>query len=141
MADPKEPMGKRSFPRSAASLPAIFEFMEAFFGRAGVGDAHRLPMQFAVEELFTNLVKYSRGGTREILLDLRRDGGRLVVSLTDFDVERFDIRAVPDVNVDLDLKDRKPGGLGIHLLKRMVDDVDYEYVDGRSTTTFVKRLE
>jgi anti-sigma regulatory factor (Ser/Thr protein kinase) len=114
--------------------------MEAFFARAGVGDAHRLPMQFAVEELFTNLVKYSRGGTREIQLDLKRDGGRLVVSLTDFDVERFDIRAAPDVNVDLDLKDRKPGGLGIHLLKRMVDEVDYEYVDGRSKTTFVKLL-
>ena len=43
-----------------------FEFMDAFFARAGVGDEHRLPMQFAVEELFTNLVKYSRGGTREI---------------------------------------------------------------------------
>jgi anti-sigma regulatory factor (Ser/Thr protein kinase) len=139
--DPTESTGQRSFSRSAASLPEIFDFMDAFFARTGVGDAHRLPVQFAVEELFTNLVKYSRGGTQEILLDLRRDGGRLVVSLTDFGVERFDIRSLPDVNVDLDLKDRKPGGLGIHLLKRMVDDVDYEYVDGRSTTTFVKRLE
>jgi len=140
VADPLEASGQRSFPRSAASLPEIFEFMDSFFATAGIGDEHRLPMQFAVEELFTNLVKYSRGGTREIQLDLRRDGLKLVVSLTDFDVERFDIRTVPKVNVDLDLKDRKPGGLGIHLLKRMVDDVDYEYVDGRSTTTFVKSL-
>ena len=141
MADPLKSSAQKSFPRTAASLPEIFEFMDSFFARAGVGDTHRLPMQFAVEELFTNLVKYSQGGTREILLDLRRDGVRLVVSLTDFDVERFDIRSVPNVNVDLDLKDRKPGGLGIHLLKRMVDDVDYEYIDGRSTTTLVKRLE
>jgi anti-sigma regulatory factor (Ser/Thr protein kinase) len=115
--------------------------MDGFFARTGVGDQHRMPMQFAVEELFTNLVKYSRGGTRDILLDMSRERGRLVVSLTDFDVERFDIRAVPDVNVDLKLADRRPGGLGIHLLKRMVDDVGYEYVDGRSTTTFVKELE
>ena len=141
MADPIEPTAQKSFPRSAASLPEIFEFMDVFFARARVGDPHRMPMQFAVEELFTNLVKYSRGGTRDILLDLRRDGGRLVVSLTDFDVEPFDIRTAPDVNVDLDLKDRKPGGLGIHLLRRMVDDVGYEYVDGRSTTTFIKQLE
>jgi anti-sigma regulatory factor (Ser/Thr protein kinase) len=55
--------------------------------------------------------------------------------------ERFDIRTVPDVDVDRDLRDRTPGGLGIHLLKRMVDDVGYEYGDGRSTTTFVKSLE
>ena len=63
------------------------------------------------------------------------------VSLTDFGVQKFDIRNVPDVDVNRDLKDRKPGGLGIHLLKRMVDDVGYEFVDGRSTTTFVKALE
>ena len=115
--------------------------MDAFFLDNGVGDEHRLPMQFAVEELFTNLVKYSRGGTREILIELKREAGKLAVSVTDFDVPRFDIRAVPDVDVDRDVKDRKPGGLGIHLLKRMVDDVGYEYVDGRSTTTFFKALE
>ena len=83
----------------------------------------------------------SRGGTRDIMLDLKRETSRLVVSLTDFGVERFDIREVPDVNVNLGLKDRTPGGLGIHLLKRMVDHVGYEYVDGRSTTTFVRELE
>lgn len=115
--------------------------MDGFFATAGIGDAHRMPMQFAVEELFTNLVKYSKGGNRDILLDLRREGRRLFVSLTDFDVQEFDIRTVPDVDVNRDLTDRKPGGLGIHLLKRMVDDVDYEFIDGRSTTTFVKSLE
>jgi len=136
-----EPTAQKAFSRSAACLPEIFDFMDAFFARTGVGDEHLKPLQFAVEELFTNLVKYSRGGTRDILLDLKHEGGRLVVSLTDFDVEPFDIRAVEDVDVDRDLKDRKPGGLGIHLLKRMVDDVGYEYVDGRSTTTLVKSLE
>jgi serine/threonine-protein kinase RsbW len=115
--------------------------MDTFFASAGIGDQHRMPMQFAVEELFTNLVKYSKGGTRDILINLRREGGRLLVSLTDFDVQKFDIRNVPDVDVNRDLKDRKPGGLGIHLLKRMVDDVGYEFIDGRSTTTFVKALE
>lgn len=115
--------------------------MDGFFARAGIGDEHRIPMQFAVEELFTNLVKYNEGAQRDILLDLRREGRRLLVSLTDFDVQEFDIRKVPDVDVTRDLKDRKPGGLGIHLLKRMVDEVGYEFIDGRSTTTFVKALE
>jgi anti-sigma regulatory factor (Ser/Thr protein kinase) len=136
-----EPSAQRSFPRSATCLPEIFAFMDGFFAKAGIGDEHRMPMQFAVEELFTNLVKYSKGGTRDILIELRREEQRLMVSLTDFDVQEFDIRKVPDVDVNRDLKDRKPGGLGIHLLKRMVDDVGYEFVDGRSTTTFVRALE
>ena len=141
MAEPQATSEKRSFPRSASCLPRIFAFMDAFFADAAIGEAHRAPMQFVVEEWFTNLVKYSRGGKRDILLELEREPNRLVIRLTDFDVDRFDIRTAPDVDVTKDLRDRKPGGLGIHLLRRMVDHIDYEYVDGRSTTTFVKSLE
>jgi anti-sigma regulatory factor (Ser/Thr protein kinase) len=132
---------QRSFPRTAACLPDIFDFMDTFFDGAAVGEPARMPAQFAVEELFTNLVKYSRGGVKDISIELAREDSRLVVSLTDFDVEPFDIRTLPDANVDLELKDRKPGGLGIHLVRRMVDQIDYQYADGRSTTTFVKSLE
>ena len=141
MAESVEQEAQQSFPRTAACLPEIFDFMDRFFANAAVGAQHRMPMQFVVEEWFTNLVKYSRGGKRDILFELKRQDGRLVMSLTDFGVERFDIRQTKDVDVTLELKDRKPGGLGIHLLKRMVDDISYEYVDGRSTTTFVKELE
>jgi len=141
VAESLEQAEQMSFPRTAACLPEIFAFMDRFFAQAGVGDEHRMPMQFVVEEWFTNLVKYSRGGTRDIVLDLMREGGRLVIRLTDFGVEPFDIREVPDVDVHRDMNDRKPGGLGIHLVKRMVDDIGYEYIDGRSATTFVKRLE
>jgi serine/threonine-protein kinase RsbW len=132
---------EKSFPRSAACLPEIFEFMEAFFERSGVAEPHRNPTEFAVEELFTNLVKYSRGGKQDIRIELMREAGRLVVSLTDFDVEPFDIRTMPDARVDLGIDQRKPGGLGIHLVRRMVDEIDYRYENGQSTTTFVKSLE
>lgn len=141
MAESLEQAEQKSFPRTAACLPQIFAFMDGFFAHAGIGDQHRMPMQFVVEEWFTNLVKYSRGGTHDILIELKRLDGRLVMSLTDFGVERFDIRETKDADVTRDLKDRTPGGLGIHLLKRMVDDIEYEFVDGRSTTTFVKELE
>jgi serine/threonine-protein kinase RsbW len=139
--DTTEPTAHRSFPRSASCLPEIFDFIDAFFADAGIGERHRFPIHLAVEEWFTNLVKYSQGGVRDIRLELKREAGRLAVSLTDFDVPKFDIRAVPDVDVTKDVRERKPGGLGVHLLKQMVDDVGYEYVDGRSTTTFFKALE
>ena len=131
----------KSFPRSAACLPEIFDFMEAFFRRARIGESYQGGAQLAVEELFTNLVKYSVGGKQDIRIDMSTDGGRLIVSLTDFDVEPFDIRTVPDARTDLSLEERKPGGLGIHLVKRLVDRIDYEYADRNSTTTFVKNLE
>jgi anti-sigma regulatory factor (Ser/Thr protein kinase) len=135
------PRAEKSFPRTASCLPEIFDFMQAFFRTAQVGESHHPGTQLAVEELFTNLVKYSKGGKRDILIEMSREGGRLIVSLTDFDVEPFDIRTVPDARTDLSLAERKPGGLGIHLVKRLVDRIDYEYADRNSTTTFVKNLE
>ena len=135
------PRAEKSFPRTASCLPEIFDFMETFFRSAHVGESHYPGTQLAVEELFTNLVKYSKGGKRDIRIEMSREGGRLVVSLTDFDVEPFDIRTVPDARTDLSLAERKPGGLGIHLVKRLVDRIDYEYADRNSTTTFVKNLE
>ena len=131
---------RQSFPREAASLPAVFDFIDEFFERTAIAADHRVPVHFAVEELFTNLVKYSRGATQPIEVELRREPERLAVSLTDFGVEPFDIRSAPDARVDLGARDRTPGGLGIHILKRMVDGIDYEYADGRSTTTIFKNL-
>jgi serine/threonine-protein kinase RsbW len=132
---------QKSFPRTASCLPEIFAFMDAFFDDARVGESCRNTAQLAVEELFTNLVKYSVGGKRDISIALSRDGSRLIVSLTDFDVEPFDIRTVPDAKTNLSLEERKPGGLGLHLVKRLVDGIDYEYADRNSTTTFIKNLE
>lgn len=129
----------RSFPRTVDSLPEIFDFIEAFFSRAAIASDHLIPVQFAVEELFTNQVKYQAGGS-PIEVVLGRNGDDLTVRITDVGVRPFDIRAVPDAAVDAPLEERRPGGLGIHLLKRMVDDIDYEYVDGRSTTTLTKSL-
>jgi len=130
---------RRSFPREVGSLPAVFDFIDEFFDRAAIGGEHRVPVHFAVEELFTNLIKYG-GGREEILVELRREPGRLAVSLTDLGGQPFDIRSAPDARVDLGPRERTPGGLGIHILKRMVDGIDYEYVDGRSTTTIFKKL-
>ena len=92
MAESLEQAAQQSFPRTASCLPEIFAFMDRFFAQTAVSDEHRLPMQFVVEEWFTNLVKYSRGATHDILFDMKRQDGRLVLSLTDFGVERFDIR-------------------------------------------------
>ncbi len=102
---------------------------------------HRLPVRFAIEEGFTNLVKYSRGPSSDILLEISKDAGRLVIRLSETVAAPFDIRTMPDVDVTRGADERRPGGLGIHLLRKMVDEIDYEYVDGRSTTTFVKVLE
>ena len=130
----------RRFRRSFDALGEIFEFIEGFFEDSAVSPDCLHDICFVVEELFTNQVKYAAGNPNTLLLELRRNDGRVAVSLTDFDAEPFDPREVPAPRVDLPIEERRPGGLGIYLSKKLVDGIDYEYVDRRSTTTFTKAL-
>ena len=66
--------------------------------------------------------------------------GGVEVALTDYDVEPFDVAQAPAVDVDLPIEQRRPGGLGLHLLRRMLDRIDYDYSpdDRVSRITFRK---
>ena len=95
-----------------------------------------------MEELFTNMVKYSPGGAARIDIGLAAITDGVEVTLTDYDVERFDVTAAPDAVTDLPIEQRRPGGLGLHLIRRLVDAIDYDYseVDRRSRITFRKTV-
>lgn len=118
----------RTFGRSFDALPAIFAFIREEFAREGI-DASLLPtVDFAVEELFTNMVKYSKGTEAQVRIGLRGLESGVEVTLTDYDVEPFDVTKAPDVDVSLPIEQRRPGGLGLHLVRRLVDSVEYEYL-------------
>ena len=128
------------FKRSLDSLGEISDFLKGFFAEQCLGPDHLESVILAAEELFTNMLKYG-GGEGKILILLERTGRELSVSLTDFDVDPFDPTKVPEIRVDRPLAEREPGGLGIHLVKKMMDRVEYNYVDRRGTTTFFKTVD
>lgn len=132
---------EKSFKRATESLEGIFAFLQDFAAAEGLDESVTYVMNLVIEELFTNMVKYSPGGAAEIPISLERVGGRLVMRLVDRDVEAFDITKTRKVNTDLPLEERKPGGLGLHLIKHMVDEIDYQYKDSSSVITIAKNLE
>ena len=123
----REPAASGAFRRSFDALQALFDFTAGFFARHGVDKALLPTVDLAVEELFTNMVKYSPGGSAEVRMDIATIPGGVEVTLTDYDVEPFDIAEAPAVDVDLPLEQRLPGGLGLHLIRRMLDCIDYDY--------------
>jgi len=133
------PASAEAFRRDFASLEAIFAFLGAAFARHGIDPALRATVDFAVEELFTNMVKYGRGD-EDVLLEVAKVARGVEVTLLDRGVDRFDPAAAPDADVTLPAEARRPGGLGLHLVRRMVDHLDYEYREAErlGRTTFRK---
>ena len=94
-----------------------------------------------IEELFTNFVKYNPEGQQDIEVRLEKNGEDLEIKLVDVGVKAFDPTDAPEVDVSKKPEERTPGGLGIHLVRRIADEIRYEHRDGSSIITVTKRLE
>lgn len=128
------------FRRELHALPAVFSLSEEFCARNTLTESDKNVLDFVLEELFTNIVKYGRQQPDDVLIAVDREGDQLVVSVTDFDADRFDIREAAEPDVTLPVEKRTPGGLGIHLIRKMVDRIDYHYENRTSRITIYKKL-
>jgi phosphoserine phosphatase RsbU/P len=122
------PTSGRCFVRSFDSIPATVDFRREFFSANGIPDSLAYPVDFTIEELFTNMVKYGNMSREDIRIELRGAGQGIEVVLVDPGADRFDVTEAPDVDVSRGAAERRPGGLGLHLIRRMVDSIMYEYV-------------
>lgn len=129
---------QKKFNRSYDSLDQIFEFTERILSTEEIEQSLRFPVHFVMEELFTNMVKYNPGNPNDILLDVDASDHRVRVSITDYDVHEFDVTAERKVDTESSLEERPIGGLGLHLIKKMVDTIEYDYNSKQSTVTFTK---
>src|SRR4030095_5344082 len=77
------------FERRIDSLEKIVEFTTGAFERLGIDPKLQQAIDFTVEELVTNMVKYSRMSQAAIRLDLTRIEGGVEAALTDYEVDRF----------------------------------------------------
>ena len=118
---------QREFPREIDSLEAIFAFLRAFADEHDFGERIVFCINLVVEELFTNLVRHNRGGGDTVTLALDHDDDQVFLELIDVDVEPFDESKIAAVAVDAGIDERRPGGLGVHLVRTMVDDLKYDY--------------
>jgi anti-sigma regulatory factor (Ser/Thr protein kinase) len=127
--------------RQIEALGDLFAAIEGFCSERGVSETVLFAMKLAGEELFTNLVRHNEGGSDHILLELDYRDNCIILGLTDYEVEPFDITQTGPVDVTAPLLDRTPGGLGLHLVKSIVDKLTYEYNNRTMRITAVKGLE
>lgn len=131
---------EKKFPRDINSLKQIFDFASKFIEQNKLKEDVAFSLNLVIEELFTNMVKYHPGNANDILITIAKDSNKLIISLTDYDVEPFDITNTKDVNPNQSLEDRRIGGLGLYFVMKMMDNVTYEYKERQSRITLIKQL-
>jgi anti-sigma regulatory factor (Ser/Thr protein kinase) len=124
---------RRTFRRSFEELEALFAFTAEEIDEEEL----RRTVDFVLEELFTNVVKYGRRSDVAVAIEIRSIPKGVEVELTDEDADFFDVTAAPEVDVHRPIEERRPGGLGIHLTRKLVDSIDYRYVAETRTARIV----
>jgi len=128
---------EQKFKRSFDELRNIVTMTEAIFRQEDLQADLRNVVDLATEELFVNMVTYNTESDEDILIEMLPHEHGIEVSLTDYNVARFDPTSASDVDVDAPLEERTPGGLGLFLVLKMVDSIHYEYRNRQSKITFV----
>lgn len=129
---------ERTFARGLDSLDAIFVFLSERIEALELDPGSGFAVNMAVEELFTNMVKYNRSGTGGISIAVSGQPDGVEIRMVDFDSEPFDITSMAEVDTTAPLEARRPGGLGIHLVRCLMDEVQYEYKSRRTTIRLFK---
>ena len=97
-------------------------------------------VQLAIEEVVLNVMDYGYDeGVHEFELILTSEADTLTIEVVD-DGRPFDpLNDVSEPDLEASVEERKVGGLGIHLVKTMMDQVDYRREQGRNHLTLVAR--
>jgi len=123
-------------------IARVNQSFNAFAERHNIPAAVRRKMNAVFEELLNNIVSYAYRDEGEHTIDLRVElsSNRLAVTITD-DGRPFNpfMSAVPNITVSLE--EREPGGLGIHLVRNMMDEVSYRRRTNKNVVILVKHLE
>jgi anti-sigma regulatory factor (Ser/Thr protein kinase) len=115
--------------------------LRAFTDSCAVDGAATQAAALVLDELLTNIISYGLKGSRHdpIILELDIVDEKLQIRITDGGTP-FNPFEKSEPNLDVSLEQRQPGGLGIYLVKKYMDEYGYEYRDEHNIVTLRKKL-
>lgn len=124
------------------NIESVTEFVNSCLRKMGCTKRTQTQIDVALDELFSNICHYAYGdevGYATVRVYEIDDGNEVAISLEDSGTP-FNPLAHDDPDVSLGIIERKIGGLGIFMVKKIMNDVQYEYRDGRNILTVSKSL-
>jgi serine/threonine-protein kinase RsbW len=133
---------RTAVPADAAQLTVLTRFLREFAMAVPLDAAQVSTFELALEEIFMNIVIHgSRPGIAPLVeVSLHRDAESVTMTVED-DGPEFDPLSLPPPDVTASLADRRVGGLGVFLVRKMMDSVSYARIAGRNQLRMSKRLD
>jgi anti-sigma regulatory factor (Ser/Thr protein kinase) len=131
----------RSFTGEKNQISSIYGFISETVLRAGGNGDNVAALELIADEIFTNITSYACPGGEKypVTLEIRVENG--VVSMTFIDGGMpFDPTSVPPPDIELSPAEREIGGLGIHMVRCITDEISYERAGDKNVLTVKKRL-
>ena len=123
------------------NLPQVTEFIDLQLEKINCELKKQLQLDIAVEEIYINIASYAYDGNEgpsEIIFDTV-DNDNVSITFLDSGVP-YNPLAKEDPDITLSAVEREIGGLGIFMVKQSMDDMKYEYKDGKNCLTLIKNI-
>lgn len=112
-------------------------FIDGTLEKIGCSDKIRTKFLIASDEVLSNIFLYSKSNS--VTVEIKSDGSETALTFSDDGIP-FDPLSKKDPDISLPIEERDPGGLGIFITKKLMDEVSYEYLDHRNTLTIRKKI-
>lgn len=137
------------FTMANATFPAKFEYLDeirdlvAEVARVGgFSEKTIYSLQLAADEAATNIIEHAYAGVKNASLSIECEmqGDKIMISMHDTG-KAFNAKTVKEPNLTADLAKRQIGGLGVYLMRKLMDTVNYESSKSGNLLTMTKRRE
>lgn len=122
------------------NLAKIRDFIKQTAEKSGFSDEVVSKIILAVDEACTNVIKhaYQYSSKGKMIIQVKSDSSKFSVSITDTGVG-FNANAVPEPDMKSYFEEKKVGGLGIYLMKKLMDEVKYKSLNDRKNQVIMTK--
>ena len=131
-----------TLPNDVQEVPQLATFVEEVCESHGVDMMTTMQLNLALEEAVVNVMTYGypEGTKGYVDISVQSESDCLTFVISDSG-QPFDPTTKGDVDTTLPAEQRSIGGLGIHLVKQLMDSIQYEYKNGHNTLTLKKIIK
>ena len=128
-----------ALPNNVETIPQLNAFIDGVAEEIGLDMSLTMSLNLAIEEAVVNVMNYAypQGKQGDVNIEAIADDERLTFVISDSGAA-FDPTAKEEADTSLSVEERPVGGLGIYLVRQLMDTINYERVDGKNVLTLIK---